>query len=60
MDTVVRLLASGAVRVDALPVRSFPFAEAVDAYRWLDANPREAVKVALTYEGRLRSAGGEL
>jgi threonine dehydrogenase-like Zn-dependent dehydrogenase len=51
MRTVVDLLASGAVQVDDLPVRSFPFDQAVEAYAWLDANPNEAVKVALTYGG---------
>jgi 2-desacetyl-2-hydroxyethyl bacteriochlorophyllide A dehydrogenase len=59
MQTVVDLLAAGAVRVDGLPVRSFPFEQAVEAYRWLDANPNEAVKVALTYDGRNPAAGGE-
>jgi threonine dehydrogenase-like Zn-dependent dehydrogenase len=57
MRTVVDLLASGAVRVDALPVRHFPFEQAVDAYGWLDVNPNEAVKVALTYDGF--NPGGE-
>jgi threonine dehydrogenase-like Zn-dependent dehydrogenase len=51
MRTVVDLLASGAVRVDGLPIRHFPFELAADAYRWLDANPNQAVKVALTYDG---------
>jgi threonine dehydrogenase-like Zn-dependent dehydrogenase len=54
MRTVVDLLASGALRVDGLPVRHFPFEQAVEAYGWLDDNPNEAVKVALTYD-----AGGE-
>jgi 2-desacetyl-2-hydroxyethyl bacteriochlorophyllide A dehydrogenase len=49
MRTVVDLLSSGRVEVDSLPVRSFPFDRAVEAYQWLDANPNEAVKVALTY-----------
>ena len=57
MRTVVDLLASGRVRVDSLPVRQFPFEQAVEAYRWLDANPNEAVKVALTYEGGNQSGG---
>jgi 2-desacetyl-2-hydroxyethyl bacteriochlorophyllide A dehydrogenase len=57
MQTVVDLLAAGAVRVDDLPVRRFPFDQAAEAYRWLDANPNEAVKVALTYDGS--KAGGE-
>jgi 2-desacetyl-2-hydroxyethyl bacteriochlorophyllide A dehydrogenase len=60
MRTVVDLLASGALRVDALPVRHFPFEQAVDAYGWLDVNPNEAVKVALTYDGFTPApAGGE-
>ena len=51
LRTVVDLLASGAVRVDALPVRHFPFEQAVEAYGWLDDNPNEAVKVAFDYPG---------
>jgi len=51
LQTVVDLLATGAVRTDELPVRRFPFADAVDAYGWLDENPNEAVKVAFTYDG---------
>lgn len=58
MRTVVDLLASGVLRVDGLPVRHFPFEQAVEAYGWLDANPNEAVKVALTYDG-FHPAGGE-
>jgi 2-desacetyl-2-hydroxyethyl bacteriochlorophyllide A dehydrogenase len=58
MQTVVDLLAAGAVRVDGLPVRRFPFEQAADAYQWLDAHPNEAVKVALTYDGS-NTAGGE-
>jgi 2-desacetyl-2-hydroxyethyl bacteriochlorophyllide A dehydrogenase len=57
MGTVVELLALGRVRVDQLPTRRFPFDEAVEAYRWLDANPNEAVKVALTYGGGNHSGG---
>jgi hypothetical protein len=45
--------------VDRLPLRRFAFDQAVDAYRWLDAHPEEAVKVALTYDGATSSAGGE-
>jgi 2-desacetyl-2-hydroxyethyl bacteriochlorophyllide A dehydrogenase len=59
MQTVVDLLAGGAVRVDGLPVRHFPFTQAAEAYRWLDANPNEAVKVALTYDGSNPAVGGE-
>ena len=51
MRTVVDLFAAGRLRVDALPVRSFPFEQAVEAYAWLDEHPTEAVKVALTYNG---------
>jgi 2-desacetyl-2-hydroxyethyl bacteriochlorophyllide A dehydrogenase len=58
MRTVVDLLATGALRVAGLPVRHFPFEQAVEAYGWLDANPNEAVKVALTYDG-FHPAGGE-
>ena len=58
MQTVVDLLAAGAVRVDGLPVRRFSFEQAAEAYRWLDANPNEAVKVALTYDGSNPAAGG--
>jgi threonine dehydrogenase-like Zn-dependent dehydrogenase len=60
MRAVVGLLASGELRTDALPVRHFPFEQAVDAYGWLDANPNEAVKVALTYDAHDPArAGGE-
>ena len=64
MRTVVDLLASGALRADGLPVRHFPFEQAVEAYGWLDANPNEAVKVALTTtqeecsEQAIRSSAG--
>jgi 2-desacetyl-2-hydroxyethyl bacteriochlorophyllide A dehydrogenase len=49
--TVIDMLASGRLAVDPLPVRRFPFEEAVEAYRWLDEHPEEAIKVALTYDG---------
>jgi threonine dehydrogenase-like Zn-dependent dehydrogenase len=45
--------------VDALPIRQFPFEQAVEAYRRLDANPNQAVKVALTYEDGNRSGGDQ-
>jgi threonine dehydrogenase-like Zn-dependent dehydrogenase len=57
MQTVVELLATESVRVDGLPVRHFAFADAVDAYGWLDEHPNDAVKVALTYDGF--NPGGE-
>ena len=60
MRTVVELLAGGDLRTGELPVRRFPFEQAVDAYGWLDANPNEAVKVALTYSADDPArAGGE-
>jgi threonine dehydrogenase-like Zn-dependent dehydrogenase len=60
LRTVVDLLADGDLRTEALPVRRFPFEHAVDAYGWLDANPNEAVKVALTYAADDPArAGGE-
>jgi threonine dehydrogenase-like Zn-dependent dehydrogenase len=59
MQTVVELFASGRLRTDSLPIRRFPFEQAVEAYAWLDANPNEAVKVALTYDGSIPAAGGE-
>lgn len=59
MATVVDLLASGQVDVDPMPIKRFAFEEAVAAYAWLDANPNEAVKVALTYDGRNEAGGGE-
>ena len=41
MRTVVDLLRRRApLRVDALPVRRFPFDQAVEAYGWLDEQPR--------------------
>ncbi len=49
--TVVGMLASGRLRTDDFPIRRFPFDEAVEAYRWLDEHPDEAIKVALTYDG---------
>jgi threonine dehydrogenase-like Zn-dependent dehydrogenase len=57
MRTVVELLATGRVQVDSLPMREFPFERAVEAYPGLDANTREAVKVALAYEGGNHSGG---
>jgi threonine dehydrogenase-like Zn-dependent dehydrogenase len=47
----VDLRASDRLEVDSLPVRRFPFDQAVEAYGWLDAHPDEAIKVALTYDG---------
>ncbi|HET7518459.1 MAG TPA: zinc-binding dehydrogenase [Actinomycetes bacterium] len=49
MDTATRLLYTDRVSVDGLLARRFPFAQAPDAYRWIDEHPLDAVKVALTY-----------
>ncbi len=57
MRTVVDLFAAGRLRVDALPVRRFPFDQAVEAYAWLDEHPDDAVKVALTYDGSTPGGG---
>jgi threonine dehydrogenase-like Zn-dependent dehydrogenase len=51
METVMGLLASGAVRTDELPVRHFPFEQAPAAYEWLDGHGAEVVKVVLDYDG---------
>jgi len=50
VPAVADLLLSGAVVTSGLPVRTFPFAEAADAYRWLDEHPADAIKVALSYD----------
>jgi 2-desacetyl-2-hydroxyethyl bacteriochlorophyllide A dehydrogenase len=49
MDTATRLLFTDCVSVDGLLDRTFPFAEAPAAYRWIDEHPLGAVKVALVY-----------
>jgi 2-desacetyl-2-hydroxyethyl bacteriochlorophyllide A dehydrogenase len=49
LDVATRLLYTDRVSVEGLLTRTFPFAEAPEAYRWLDAHPQEAVKVALDY-----------
>jgi threonine dehydrogenase-like Zn-dependent dehydrogenase len=46
---VADLLLSGALDTERLPTRTFRFAEAEAAYRWLDEHPADAVKVALSY-----------
>lgn len=58
MRTIVDLLGSERVTIAGFPMRRFPFGEAVQAYRWLDANPIDAVKVVLTYDGD-SPGGGE-
>jgi 2-desacetyl-2-hydroxyethyl bacteriochlorophyllide A dehydrogenase len=57
--TAVDLLASGRLQVDRLPLRRFPFDQAVEAYRWLDEHPDEAIKVALTYDDTHPDPGGQ-
>ena len=57
MRTVVDLFTAGRLRVDALPIRRFPFEQAVEAYAWLDEHPNDAVKVALTYDGSTPGGG---
>jgi 2-desacetyl-2-hydroxyethyl bacteriochlorophyllide A dehydrogenase len=52
MDTVIRLLYSDHISVEGMLDRRFGFDEAPAAYRWLDENPRGAVKVALVYGDR--------
>jgi len=47
---VADLLFSGALATNRLSLRTFPFAEAVEAYRWLDEHPADAIKVALSYD----------
>jgi 2-desacetyl-2-hydroxyethyl bacteriochlorophyllide A dehydrogenase len=54
MQTVMSLVDEGRVRTEALPLRRFPFEAAVDAYRWLDEHPNDAVKVILTYDSETR------
>jgi len=49
VTAVAELLFSGALATDRLPVRTFPFSAAAEAYRWLDEHPADAIKVALTY-----------
>ena len=49
MATITRLLYSDRVSVQGLLDRRFEFADAPAAYRWIDAHPQAAVKVALTY-----------
>jgi threonine dehydrogenase-like Zn-dependent dehydrogenase len=59
MRTAVDLIADDRVQVAALPVRAFPFAEAIRAYEWLDDHPSDALKVALAYEGAQQPGGGK-
>ena len=50
LATATRLLYTDRVSTAGLLERRFPFDDAPLAYRWLDAHPVEAVKVALEYE----------
>jgi 2-desacetyl-2-hydroxyethyl bacteriochlorophyllide A dehydrogenase len=49
VGTATQLLYADHVSVEGLLERRFPFADAPDAYAWMDAHPQGAVKVALTY-----------
>lgn len=50
LDTATRLLYTDRVSVDGLLGRTFPFDQAPAAYQWLDENPHNAVKIALSYD----------
>jgi threonine dehydrogenase-like Zn-dependent dehydrogenase len=52
VPAVADLVFSGALATDRLPVQAFPFERAAEAYRWLDEHPADAIKVALSYDGR--------
>lgn len=47
--TVMRLLAEGRLRTELFEIRRFGFEEAARAYRWLDENPLQTLKVILEY-----------
>jgi 2-desacetyl-2-hydroxyethyl bacteriochlorophyllide A dehydrogenase len=49
LDVATRLLYTDRVSVAGMPTRTFPFAQAAEAYAWLDEHPQDAVKVALSY-----------
>jgi 2-desacetyl-2-hydroxyethyl bacteriochlorophyllide A dehydrogenase len=49
LDVATRLLYTDRVSVEGLLTHTFPFADAPEAYAWLDAHPQDAVKVALDY-----------
>jgi len=48
--TAVQLLARNLVQVEPLLTHRFPYAEAPQAYAYIDEHPEEVVKVALVYE----------
>jgi 2-desacetyl-2-hydroxyethyl bacteriochlorophyllide A dehydrogenase len=52
LRTATRLLYTDRVSVHGLLERTFAFADAPEAYRWLDEDPLGAVKVALDYGAR--------
>jgi 2-desacetyl-2-hydroxyethyl bacteriochlorophyllide A dehydrogenase len=54
LATATRLLYTDRVSIAGLLDRRFPFAEAPEAYRWLDEHPLGAVKIALEYGNRGR------
>lgn len=47
--TVIDLLERGLVNVDGLITQRFPYAQAPDAYAFIDDHPEETIKVVLTY-----------
>jgi threonine dehydrogenase-like Zn-dependent dehydrogenase len=48
--TALHMLESGRLVVDPLVGRRFPYTQAVEAYRFIDERPGDAVKVLLDYE----------
>jgi len=48
--TALDLLAQDKVRVDELITQTFPYAEAPEAYRFIDEHPAETIKAVLSYE----------
>jgi threonine dehydrogenase-like Zn-dependent dehydrogenase len=51
LDVATRLLYTDRVSVKGLLDKTFPFADAPEAYEWLDEHPQDAVKVGLEYGG---------
>jgi len=50
-STAIELLARGLVNVDGLVSHRFPYRSAADAYRLIDEQPEETIKVVLEYGG---------
>jgi len=49
MKTVYNLLVSGRLKTDGFISHRFPFEKTMDAYRMIDQNPMETIRVAITY-----------